>query len=345
MSSSSTNGPTPLPPSPDAHLRRQVIKSMLYHKILQKCMIPPKELGVPLKQIYPSDWNAYYQIANCDKYGPDGNLDAWKRDNPDLEMMSYLGNFDICNKHISATSKMLLDAEEMLIGLAREQVTHNDFEAKWTAVDMEKKRRIVLDGLVRAAFKAREKSRFDCPEMSHISLVGDGEFSLVQLLKAIAAHDPAATSPLHSVYLFPHPVVEKEYAYINAPRDFRAFGQLRILQRNYFIVQGLVGIVQAYAGEPAPSISLKEESERQQCPCGLRSSPESPIMIHECIVCAVAWCCACSTARDARCDANGTSESEGDEEDESDAGSDTGTDDLPPEDDFESSTEDGEDEE
>ncbi|KAJ6467780.1 hypothetical protein C8R45DRAFT_473837 [Mycena sanguinolenta] len=143
--------------------------------------------------------------------------------------------------------------------------------------------------------------------MSLFSLVGDGEYNLVNLLKAFLAHEPSAIAPLHSIYLFSHPAVEKEFASLMneyVPRNFRAFGKLRILQRNYFIVQALISIIEAYAGEPAPKISVNEERERQRCPCGDNlSSQESPAVIHECVVCKVAWCSACSRARKRRCGA------------------------------------------
>jgi hypothetical protein len=71
--------------------------------------------------------------------------------------------------------------EGILVGLAIEQLD-GDFEAAWVALDLEKKMELVLDGLVRGAFKAREESRFDCPEMSRFGLIGDGEYNLINLV-------------------------------------------------------------------------------------------------------------------------------------------------------------------
>lgn len=68
-------------------------------------------------------------------------------------------------------------------------------------------------------------------------------------LKAIVAHDPTTTLRLKSIYLFSHPSVELEWALYSkdaAPDFFRAFAHLRILQRNHFIVQTLIGILDAY---------------------------------------------------------------------------------------------------
>jgi hypothetical protein len=51
------------------------------------------------------------------------------------------------------------------------------------------------------------------------------------------------------MYLFHHPAVEREHAYITKPHipdDLRAFGHLRMLQRNLYIVHTLIGILDAY---------------------------------------------------------------------------------------------------
>ncbi|KAJ6467779.1 hypothetical protein C8R45DRAFT_938442 [Mycena sanguinolenta] len=246
MSSSTAEVPRPLSSRTDASYDA-ILKSMLYHQILEKRLIPPKKLGIPLKQIYPADWNFHFQRAYRYKYGPDGTLSDWKRDNPDLEMSSYL--------------------------------------------------------------------------------------------------DPDAVSALHSVYLFSHPAVDKEFAYLEieiVPRDLRAFGQLRILQRNCFsaVTHRYPRNICWCTGADS-NISIKEESERQQCPCGVGSSEESPIIVHECIMCEVAWRISPASPW---LEMRDTMQGECDEKDESDSGSDGYSDNLPPED-FESSTEDGRDEE
>ena len=61
---------------------------------------------------------------------------------------------------------------------------------------------------------------------------------------------------MHSLYLFHHPAVEQEFDLFtseSAPDDFRAIGHLRLLQRNHFMVQALIGILEAYVG---PSIGF-----------------------------------------------------------------------------------------
>jgi hypothetical protein len=68
-------------------------------------------------------------------------------------------------------------------------------------------------------------------------------------LKAIVAHDPTGSLPLKSLYIFTHPGVAREYEWItkdHTPDDMRAFAHLRMIQRNLYIVQALIGIIEAY---------------------------------------------------------------------------------------------------
>lgn len=51
--------------------------------------------------------------------------------------------------------------------------------------------------------------------------------------------------------MFSHPAVEREYDYITKPNvsdEMRAFGYLRMIQRNLYIVNTLTGILEAYVG-------------------------------------------------------------------------------------------------
>lgn len=165
-----------------------LILSVLYHTMLEKGQDPPKQLGIPVKQAYPEDWNWHFQRTLRQKYGPNADLKAWQDANFDLDLMGYMDNLHVCNMNIAMTSKQLLEREGLLVGLAMEELVHGDFEAKWAVLGLEKKKEIVLDGLIRGAFRAREKSRFDCPEMCLFGLVGDGEYSLVNLVSRFHWH-------------------------------------------------------------------------------------------------------------------------------------------------------------
>ncbi|KAJ7454589.1 hypothetical protein B0H11DRAFT_1926413 [Mycena galericulata] len=286
--------------APDREAHENIIKTILYHELLEKHLVPPKELGIPLKQLYPGDWNWHFEQVYRRKYGPDADPEAWRAENFDyfdLEMLSYVRNLGLCNQEIARTSKILLREEGMLVGMAIEELVDGNFEATWTALEIEAKREFVLDGLVRGAFQAREKSRFDCPEMSLFGLSGDGEYKLVNLLKVIVAHDPTGNLRVKSLYLFSHPAVEREYGYASkaqVPDKMRAFGYLRIIQRNLYIVQTLIGILEAYAGKPAPEISIKAEAEakqRQACySCGAAST-EDGVALRRCSGCKLVVYC------------------------------------------------------
>ncbi|KAJ7264654.1 hypothetical protein C8J57DRAFT_1470318 [Mycena rebaudengoi] len=246
MSSSSPQSP------PESRQQRQanedIIRSLLYHKLVEDGFIPPKELGIPLKQSYPGDWNFYFEHVYLRKYGPNANLQDWRDENHDMGMLAYVGNLRVCNLDILRTSTALLQAEGVLVARAIEHLAYHGLEKAWTALDEEKRKNLALDGLVRAAFKAREESRLNCPEMSLFGLAADGEYSLLNLLKAIVAHDLTGNRRIKSLYLFHHPAVESEWAYTttpNTPEHLRAFGHLRIVQHNHYIVHTLLGILDA----------------------------------------------------------------------------------------------------
>ncbi|KAJ7690961.1 hypothetical protein B0H17DRAFT_1201318 [Mycena rosella] len=255
----------------DREASEAVLKSLIYHMLVEERRMPPKELGIPLKEMFPEDWNFHFEISLSRKYGPDADIEAWKKENVDVGVLAYFGDLPLCNQHIVERSKALLEAEGELVAMAIEQLVDNDFEVAWAALDVDTKKELVLDGLVRAAYKSREESRHDCPETKVLSLVGDGEYNLINLLKEIVAHDPTGNLRVKSLYLFPHPAVEHEYSrftreYPNsgALEDLRAFEYLRIVQRNLYIVQTLIGILEAYTGKPAPKISLNDERKRSQ---------------------------------------------------------------------------------
>ncbi|KAJ7138829.1 hypothetical protein C8R46DRAFT_1136313 [Mycena filopes] len=259
-------------------LSEDAIKAALYHDLIQERMVPPKDLGLPLhlKRAYPESWNFYFQHAYLQKYGPGSDLKKWKRENPEFGLLPYFGNIPDCHQEITITTKVLLRTEGALITLAIRMLDRggDDLEGVWRALDVQRRIELVLDGLVRAAFHARELSRLDCPEMCLFSLAGDKRVvpephDVIELLKALVAHDPNRNGPLTSVYMFSHPAVAGEYDYVTdltalLPPEMRAFGLLRILQRNLYIVHALTGILNAYSGVPAVRSTPIGEWEAQK---------------------------------------------------------------------------------
>ncbi|KAJ7167893.1 hypothetical protein C8R46DRAFT_1270436 [Mycena filopes] len=199
------------------------------------------------------------------KYGPKADLAEWESENLHF-VLSSPDTLSRASLEVIVANKVLLKAQGALIALATQMLDHENFEHAWTALDIEKQKDFVLDGLVRAAFHSREPSRMDCPETCLFSLVGEERPGVVlgpdfmQLLKEIVAHGP----PNESVYMFSHPVVDREYAYATDDATgytpaYRAFGRLRLLHRNIYIVQTLLGTLKAYTGVPAVRITLQAE--------------------------------------------------------------------------------------
>ncbi|KAJ6586021.1 hypothetical protein B0H19DRAFT_1060192 [Mycena capillaripes] len=138
--------------------------------------------------------------------------------------------------------------EGILIALAVESLVDRDFEKEWDQLDIEKKKKIVLEGLYRGACTCpQDDSRISCPEMTIDGLVGDGEYNFINLLKRIAVHDPTGDGCVRELYLFFHPFVEREFALSDdAPDKERASVSSIVIQRNFYIVQTLTGILEAY---------------------------------------------------------------------------------------------------
>ncbi|KAJ6474486.1 hypothetical protein C8R47DRAFT_1221201 [Mycena vitilis] len=291
-------------PSSESHpasdeASRETLESLLRglvddDDLAEEALVPP---GIPSKQVWPGEWNSHFEHACLEKYwNGDAGFATWKRENYDLEGIQYTGNLRRCNQDIAATSKTLLDAEGVLVALAIEEFVDRDFEAKWAALEEGKQQRMVLDGLIGATFRARERSRYDCPEMSLYGLLESGEYNFINLLKAIVAHDPTGNLRVTSLYFFSHSAFEREYSlYTNhgTSEDMRAFGYLRMVQRNLYIVQTLICTLEAYAGKPAPKVSIQEEQEaKERVACfSCRATTASGITLRMCSGCKLVSYC------------------------------------------------------
>ncbi|KAJ7713985.1 hypothetical protein B0H16DRAFT_1619628 [Mycena metata] len=308
---------TPVEPTPESPLQRKrhedIIMAVIFQRLLKERKVATKDMGIPLclKTFSPLDWNIPFQEAYLQKYAPNvepAAFASWQFEHPklDVDAIPYLGNLPACMRAIVAASKTLLEAEGALVALAIEKLVDGDFEAVWTALDVGAKQDLVLDGLVRAAYIAREYSRFNCPEMCLFTLVGeragsDKNYSLISLLKAIVAHDPTGNGFVKSLYLFSHPAADLEYFFVDDPSysdAWRALGYLRIIQRNFYIVQTLLGILKAHSGEAAPKISPwaawdaeADEDSQNTCSCCHAAAKDEGITLKKCSKCLLVSYC------------------------------------------------------
>ncbi|KAK6969241.1 hypothetical protein R3P38DRAFT_2814774 [Favolaschia claudopus] len=157
--------------------------------------------------------------------------------------------------------KKLLSLEGRLVAYAIENLVDMDFEAKWNALSDEKKGQFVLQGLIRAAFRApREQSRYDCPEARLNWLVGGG---VIELLKVAVACDDTGDCCLKTLFLFSSPHTDGEYPDDPASSDeTKARRYLRILLRNFYIVETMIGILEEFNGLPAHFPTLQGEEQK-----------------------------------------------------------------------------------
>ncbi|KAF8155020.1 hypothetical protein K438DRAFT_1987247 [Mycena galopus ATCC 62051] len=157
---------------------------------------------------------------------------------------------------IALTTKEMMEVEGELIALSLENVTYGTLEADWAALSMEKKKELALEGLYRGACAApRDNSRSSCPEMTVAGLVGDGEYNLINLLKRLIEHDPTGNNRVKELFLFAHPYIDHQFRHSNnAPEQLKSFLYRCVLLRNFYILETLFGIIQAYHGRPPRKI-------------------------------------------------------------------------------------------
>ncbi|KAJ7115457.1 hypothetical protein C8R44DRAFT_928527 [Mycena epipterygia] len=178
------------------------------------------------------------------------------------------------NRDIAQGIRLLMGVEGLLIAIGVELV-QGTFEADWNALDLNRKKEVVLEGLYRGACVApRDNSRIICPEMTIDGLIGDGEYNLINLasilsvwdarnitdplrLKRIIAHDPTSNRRVKEV--------EHEYRYTDGSPDLlKAFLYHALLLRSGYIVEALRGILEAYLDRPpAPDYLAKMSSQRK----------------------------------------------------------------------------------
>ncbi|KAF8188474.1 hypothetical protein K438DRAFT_1972175 [Mycena galopus ATCC 62051] len=160
----------------------------------------------------------------------------------------------------------IMSVEGQLIALALENLEYGSFEADWAALNKEKQKEIVLEGLYRGACAApRDNSRVSCPEMTIAGLVGDGEYNLINLLKRIVAHDPTGNGRVKGLYLFTHPYVDHEMRHTeDAPDHLKCYMYGVALLRNYYIVETLYGILQAYHGRAPQVVTITRLHGKRQ---------------------------------------------------------------------------------
>ncbi|KAJ6528150.1 hypothetical protein B0H19DRAFT_1195348 [Mycena capillaripes] len=208
----------------------------------------------PDKHIDREGWNAYYEREVAAKYACVSANYPMLEDSPDQEnYWKSCGPIAELKQHNDYSSKLLMHEEGILIAVAIENLRDGNFEAEWKALDADKKKELVIEGIYRAVCAApRDLTRMTCPELTVKGLSGNGQYSLINMLERIIAHDPTGNRRVKTMYLFSNPQVDREMTFTEkAPDLLKTFIQSLVLARNWLIVKTLVGILEAYRNEPA----------------------------------------------------------------------------------------------
>ncbi|KAJ7184894.1 hypothetical protein C8R46DRAFT_467676 [Mycena filopes] len=225
----------------EATTRRQVVELLAHYKTKR-----------PNKHTDRVAWNTHFEREIVLKYAVFASHMRPLASEP--EQIKYAMEADIAelNVNIAERTSDLMTAEGLLIAVAVDNLVYRNFEAEWAGLDVERRRELALDGLYRGACAAiRDNSRVICPELTIDSLVGDGEYNLINMLKKIMKHDPTGNRRVKELFLFTHHLVEKEHAVADdAPDVLKAYIYNVLILRNFCIVETLKGVLEAHRGFP-----------------------------------------------------------------------------------------------
>ncbi|KAF7325124.1 hypothetical protein MKEN_00555900 [Mycena kentingensis (nom. inval.)] len=239
-----------------------VRNSNAYHEFRQNNpdAIPPARLGIPLRHLHPHDWNFYFEHEYKDKYRPGGNPYRYWLETHDFFVEGFRGNAPLAQKEHVKIMVTLSIFHFTFTPYVVEVMERGDFERAWVAMGKAEREELALKALIRGADVAHERGRMDCPEMSMENMVGDGEFSVLSLLKAVAAYR-GEEGPL---YVYTHPAFEAEIspllAYGKGHWRF-TYAHIRVAYRLYFISATLSAILDIHAGIP-PSAGDTQDIDR-----------------------------------------------------------------------------------
>jgi hypothetical protein len=211
-------------------------------------------------------WNAHFEREIAKSFGSrTPRPRSPKKADPTHPARKFQGfeDFNIAdlNQQLALTVRELMDREGSLTALALEKLVYGSFEADWAALDSKKKEELVLEGLYRGACAApRDNSRGICPEMTIAGLAGDGEYNLISMvrvipvlrcsahisqLKRLIAHDPTASRRVNTLFLFAHPLINDDIDDLGTDW-ISGMSYYSTLFRNYYIVETLRGVLEAY---------------------------------------------------------------------------------------------------
>ncbi|KAJ7923100.1 hypothetical protein B0H13DRAFT_1865200 [Mycena leptocephala] len=238
-----TGKPTSTTSSSSSAEKSRLIES----RLLQKLWDEHKKIPRPNKHKDRSGWNLHFEREISLKWAFH-ERDLFDESIPRLRWPWETSSIEELNHTIAFSSDGLMVQEGILIALAVENLVDHDFEKGWNELDVEKKKEKALEGLYRGACACpRDNSRTSCPEMTIDGLAGGGEYNFINLLKRIVVHDATANGCVRELYLFSHPFVEREFALSDdAPDKERAFVTSMVILRNFYIVEALIGILEAY---------------------------------------------------------------------------------------------------
>ncbi|KAJ7184943.1 hypothetical protein C8R46DRAFT_1186200 [Mycena filopes] len=212
-----------------------------------------KEDDRPNKHTDRAAWNRHFEREISRKYAAFSYTSPPFENSTQTKLALAGKTVEELNQDVALSIREMMEAEGVLIAEAVEDINYGTLEADWAALGAKKRGDIVLEGLYRGAcYAPRDNSRIHCPEMTVALLAGDGQYGFINMLKKLIKHDPTGNGRVKELFIFSHPYVEHELRHTKAASDgIRAFLYHARMLRNYYIVDTLQGVLEAYHNRPA----------------------------------------------------------------------------------------------
>lgn len=138
----------------------------------------------PDKHTNRAAWNAHCELEISFEYSSYARNPSITRQFPELARNVRESDLMDLNQNLALLIKHIIVEEEYLVARVLDEIVYGPFESEWAALDVNRREELVLEGLYRAACAPLpEQSRLRCPEATVSGLAGDGEYSLIRMVR------------------------------------------------------------------------------------------------------------------------------------------------------------------
>ncbi|KAJ7339059.1 hypothetical protein DFH08DRAFT_938828 [Mycena albidolilacea] len=223
----------------------------------------------PDKHANRAAWNAHFEFQVFLAYSSFSWDPSTTEGFPELARNVRESDMMDLNQNLALVIRHIIEQEGALVARALDEVVYGIFETDWAALDANRREELVLEGLYRGACGALpEESRARCPEATVKGLAGDGEYSIIPMLKRLLEHNPVASAHDERLFLFAHPYITNEFPSGGGlDCDYTCAKVYEsTLYRTLYLVGTLQGVLEAYRNIPARPLQPPMKMVTHRCP-------------------------------------------------------------------------------